>query len=150
MACHTRRVRFPVPGCFANQPGKVCCSFPFPPSGFFSCLFILTVCLGSRAATRSSQGGLQSAAHGGGGFGPWLLCEQPVVFPVHRARGRGLQARFLFPGCFAKQPGVFSVLPRSAGAFVGPWLLWEFATGVYGVPRSPGAVFSFLSHFHCT
>ena len=38
-----------VPGCFAKQPGKVSCSVPFPPP--FFCLFILTIYLGSLAAT---------------------------------------------------------------------------------------------------
>ena len=70
-----------------------------PP--FFFCLLIQIMYLGSLAATRSSQGGLRSAALGGRGF-------------------RALAARA------AARGAVYSLL-RSAGVFFGPWLRCEAA-----------------------
>ena len=67
-----RQTLFSVSGCFAKQPGKVCRSFPFPL--FFSRLFILTMYLGSLAATRSSQGGLPPAALGRNSFWSLVAC----------------------------------------------------------------------------
>ena len=115
---------FLVPGCFAQQLGKVSCSFTFPPP--FLCLLILTIYLGSLAATRSSQGGQRSAALGGRGFrslaagaaatravygvlrlagavfSPWLLMRQPGGQSTVCCNRR---VWFSVPGCFAKQPG---------------------------------------------
>ena len=146
---HARQAWFLVPGCFAKQPGKVSCSFPFPvvyglprsgtvfgpwllaqqlggrstvfrarqawflslaalqssqerfpvsfPSPSFLLLFILTIYLGSLAATQSSQGGQRSAKLGGCGF-------------------QSLAAR-------AAARGAVYGVPRSAGVVFGPWLL---------------------------
>ena len=98
--CHARRAYVLVPGCDAKQPGGVCCSFPF--SRPFFTLFILTMYVGSLAATRSSQG-CQGSATLGHGFQSLAACAA--------ARGgrstvcRAQRVMFLVPGCFAKQPG---------------------------------------------
>ena len=99
MGFHAWLAWFLVPGCFAKQPGKVTCSFLFPPT--FFCLSILTIYLGSLAAMRSSQGGLRSDTLGRRGF-------------------RSLAARV------AARGAVYGV-PRSAGVVFGAWLLCEAA-----------------------
>ena len=83
--------------CKAARKGFLFLSLP--PS--FLLLFILTIYLGSLAATRSSQGGQRSAALGGRGF-------------------RSLAAR-------AAARGAVYGVPRSAGVVFGPWLLCEAA-----------------------
>ena len=123
MVFHTRQVWFLVPGCFAKQPGKVSCSVPFLPP--FFCLFILTIYLGSLAATRSSQGGQRSAALSGRGFRSLAALRSSqgrfaVPFPS--------PLFFLFidtnyilrvPGCYAKQPG-WSTVCRAWARFSVP------------------------------
>ena len=130
--CRDRRAWFSVPGCFAKQPGKVCRSFSFP--SFFFCLLVLTIYLGSLAATQSSQGGLQSAALGRGFrslaarvaarvavcgvprlagvvFGPWLLCKAArkgyLFLSLPPSFLLFIDTNYLLrlPGCYAKQPG---------------------------------------------
>ena len=135
--CRARQAWFLVPGCFARQPGKVCCSVPFPPSGFFSRLFILTVCLGSLAATRSGQGGLWSAALGGRSFwSPGCNAKQPGGSTVRRAQ----RARLSVPGCSRSSQGgglrcaalggrCFWSLPALQSSQAG---LWSAALGRHG------------------
>ena len=82
---------------------------------FFFCLLILTLYLGSLAATRSGQGGLRSAALRRG-FRSLAACAA--------ARGRSTVCRpgrayFSVPGCVVKQPGkVCCSLPFPPSFFV--------------------------------
>ena len=164
----TRQAWFLVPGCFPKQPGKVSCSFPFPPP--FFCLLILTIYIGSLAATRSSRGGQRSAALGGSSFrslaacaaarravygvphlasvvfGPWLLCKaarEGLPFLSLPLFFFYLLILTIYLGCLAatqsSQGGLWSAALRRGFRSLAAHRAARRV--VYGVPRSAGMVF---------
>ena len=101
--------------------GKVIPPFPFPPFFVYYYILALTIYLGSLAACAAARQVLGVPRSAGAVFSPCLLARQPGGSMASPAQ----PAWFSVPGCFGEQP-----------------------RRVYGVTRSAGVVFFFLSVFH--